>query len=85
VRSGGRNDSPVASDLLFLGGVSVLGFTGIVGSAIFVDYVIRRGLDEFIIPDCCAFHSGGATGFRALPTVLWRRKNDCRGGTGSRA
>jgi hypothetical protein len=29
-------------DLLFLAGVSVLGFTGIVGSAIFIDYVIHH-------------------------------------------
>jgi hypothetical protein len=29
-------------DLLFLAGVSVLGFTGIIGSAIFIDYVIHH-------------------------------------------
>jgi hypothetical protein len=29
-------------DLLLFAGVSVLGFTGIVGSAIFIDYVIHH-------------------------------------------
>ena len=29
-------------DLLFFAGVSVLGFTSIIGSAIFIDYVIRH-------------------------------------------
>jgi hypothetical protein len=37
-----RERIPLIPDLLFFAGVSALGFTGIVGSAIFIDYVIHH-------------------------------------------
>jgi hypothetical protein len=38
----GRERIQLIPDLLFFAGVSLLGFTGIVGSAIFIDYVIHH-------------------------------------------
>jgi hypothetical protein len=32
----------IIPDLLFFAGVSILGFTGIIGSAIFIDYAIQH-------------------------------------------
>jgi hypothetical protein len=54
-----RERIQLVPDLLFFAGVSILGFTGIVGSAIFIDYVdspltLFQRLDGSALSQKCA-------------------------------